>query len=281
MAKTKRVTPVLLILTLLSSGTVVCQQSDNVREEKMAYKDVNKWSATKPGDVSLKNFRPFRAVYERNYLQGAGPNAGDLRVDRVIVTAEEVGWDGKKAVLITLIDSGDAKWADTAARNLFMIVDLEDMHLLFESGPIPGKAKDYYFIRPDTGMGTMITTDAGTSETREFPKGAVGFGPGPWALGSLDLKDGAKIRLDPFASPAANILGTRSGIVKGRREFTDLSGQSHAGWLLESGGNLSSSRMAQIYITDRPPYLLARFSVDLDSGEETKGLRLKTFQYLN
>ena len=270
-----RVTRVFLSLLLLSS-VAVCQRSGDVRPEKEAFKDVKNWPATKPGDVQLKNFRPFRAVYERAY---SGPK-GDLRVDRVIMTAEEVGWDGKRAALITLIDSADAKWEDAAARNLFMIIDLDDMQLLFESGPIPGKAKDYYFMRPDTGMGTMITTESGTSQTREFPKGAVGFGPGPWALGSLDLKEGARIRLDPFISPAANIFGTRSGIVKGRREFTDLSGKSHTGWLLESGGKLASSRMGQIYVTDQPPYLLARFSVDLDSGKETRGVRLKKFQYL-
>lgn len=270
-----------LTLMLFSTAAALCQQSVGVRPEKKAFQDAGSWAATKPGDVRLKNFRPFRAVYERAYRQAGGPNAGDLRVDRVIETAEEVGWDGKKAVLITLIDSADAQWEDTAARSLFMIVDLEDMHLLFECGPIPGKAKDYYFIRPDAGMGTMITTAAGTSETREFPKGVVGFGPGPWVLGSLDLKEGAKLRLHPFASPAANIFGVRSGIVKGRREFTDISGTSHTGWLLEDGGNLSSSLMSRIYITDQPPYLLARFSVDLDTGEETRGVRLKTFQYLD
>ena len=276
----RKVFRIVLALMLVSSAAAVGQQSGQVRPEKAAFKDVNSWAATKPGDVKLKNFRPFRAVYERNYSQAGGPHAGELRVDRVITTAEEVGWDGRRAALITLIDSGDAKWDDTAARNLFMIVDLETMELLFESGPMPGAAKDYYFMRPDTGMGTMVMTDAGTSQIREFPKGAVGFGPGPWAIGSLDLTEGAKIRLDPFTSPAANIFGIRSGIVAGRREFTDVSGKSHAGWLLEDGGNLASSRMTQIYVTDRPPYFLARFSVDLDSGEETRGIRLMKFQFL-
>lgn len=278
---TKKPTRYLLALTLFSSAAVLSQQSGNVRPEKAAFQNFQSWPATKPGEVRLKNFRPFRAVYERNYLQGSGPNAGDLRVDRVIVTAEEVGWDGTNAALITLIDSADAKWADTAARSLFMIVDLKDLHLLFESGPIPGKAKDYYFVRPEAGMGTMITTDAGTAQQMEFPKGAVGFGPGPWALGSLDLKEGAKIRLDPFVSPAGNIFGIRDGVVKGRRQFRDLSGKTHSAWLLERGGNLSSSRMGQIYVTEQPPYFLARFSVDLDSGEETRGVRLKSFQYLD
>ncbi len=75
-----RVTRVFLSLLLLSS-VAVCQRSGDVRPEKVAFKDVKNWSATNPGDVHLKNFRPFRAVYERNYLQHGGPNAGDLRVD--------------------------------------------------------------------------------------------------------------------------------------------------------------------------------------------------------
>lgn len=273
---------ILPVAWLLLAGPVVTpQNSSQIHPEKRAFQDEQQWSATGPGDVKLKNFRPFRAVYERHYIVGAGPTRGQPRVDRVIVTAESVGWDGRKAVLITLIDTGDAKWDDTTARSLFSIVDASDMSLLFESGPIPGKAKDYYFIRPGEGMGTMVMTHDASVQKREFPKGARGFGPGPWVLGSMALKPGQKVRLDPFVAPPGSILGIRSGIVKGKREFTDLSGRKHSGWLLERGGNLKSSRMGQLYVTNSPPYFLGRFSVDLKTKKETRGFRLIEFRLLD
>lgn len=268
---------ILPVAFVLVAGSGVPQTSNKVRPEKKVFENVQAWPATKPGDVKLKNFRPFRAVYERHY----SGRSGELRIDRVIMTAERVGWDGRKAALITLIDAADAKWDDTAARHLFSIVDATDMSLLFESGPIPGKAKDYYFMRPAKGMGAMVTTDKATLRKQEFPPGARGFGPGPWVLGSMELRGGLKIRLDPFLSPAANIFGTRSGIVKGKTHFEDVSGGRHPAWLLESGGNLAGSRMGQIYVTDRPPYFLARFSLDLDTGKETRGIRLIKFQLLD
>ena len=89
-----------------------------------------------------------------------------------------------------------------------------------------------------------------------------------------------KIHLGPFASPAGNILGNRRGIVKGRRKFEDLGGNSRQAWLVETGGNPTNSRMSQILVVPEPPYFLASFSRDLDSGEESNGTRLLNFQYL-
>ncbi len=271
-----------IILTLSLTLSIGCLPTEQkVRPEKVVFEDADSWPQTAPGSIKLKNFKPFRGVYQRAYSQGSGPNAGELRIDRVIVHAEEVGWDGHAAIHIALIDAADAKWDDTAARNLFMIIDREDMRRYFESGPIPGKAKDYYFARPSTGMGTMVMTGDGTTQNQSIPEGIIGWGPGPWAMASTDLRTGAKIHLGPFASPAANIFGNRRGIVKGRLKFQDLGGESHDTWLIETGGNLSNSRMSQILIVPEPPYFIASFSRDLDSGEESKGTRLLSFQLLN
>ncbi len=271
----------LAIAALCAALPAQAQENAKVRPEKEIFRDAQGWPATQPGEVKLKNFRPFRAVYQRAYLQGSGPNRGDLRVDRVIISAERVGWEGKEAILVTLIDSGQAKWADTAARSLFSIVDARDMSVFFESGPIPGKAKDYYLIRPDKGLGSLVTTENAAVQKQEFPAGAVGFGPGPWVMASMNLEEGMKVRLDRFVSPTSTVFGYRSGIVRGKRDFTDLSGQKRKAWLLEQGGNLASPRMGRIYLIDEPPYLLARFSVDGETKKETQGIRLLSFQYLN
>ena len=272
----------ILVLTVaLSSLTISAVPQKPIRAEKEVFKDVNNWAATAPGAIKLKGFKPFRAVYKRSYSQASGPNAGQARTDLIIMYAEEVGWDGKAAIMINLIDSADPKWEDTNARQFFTVIDRQDMHVYFESGPIPGKAKDYYFAQPSNGIATMVTTAEGTVQTQKFPAGAVGWGPGPWAMASMDLKGGMKIHLSPAITPVGSILGHRQGIVKDRREFKDAGGRKHNAWLIETGGNLSSSRMGQLYLIPEPPYFLASFSRDLDTGQETDGTRLLSFRYLD
>ena len=93
---------VLILSLLISIGCLPAQGEQDVRAEKLIFKDADNWPQTPPGTIKLKNFKPFRAVYQRAYLQGSGPDAGQLRTDRVIVHAEEVGWDGHAAIHITL-----------------------------------------------------------------------------------------------------------------------------------------------------------------------------------
>ena len=151
--------------TLLTLGMLVIIPlaclADDVHPKKKIFKDVESWPATAPGQVKLKNFGPFRAVYDRTYSQGSGPNAGDPRNDRVIISAEETGWDGKRAAAITIIDSGIVEHSDTNARVATIFAALDDLRLLFEIGPISGKAKDYYIARIDPEMLYLnnITTD--------------------------------------------------------------------------------------------------------------------------
>ena len=72
-------------------------------------------------------------------------------------------------------------------------------------------------------------------------------------MASMDLEAGMKIHLGPFASPAGNFFGNRRGIVKGRRKFEDLGGNSRQAWLVETGGNPTNSRMRQILVVPDPP----------------------------
>ena len=81
----------ILAVSLGSTGAALAQQK--AHPKKAALADHGSWPTTAPGEVRLKDFRPFRAVYDREYTQGSGPGAGEKRQDRVIVHAEEVGWD--------------------------------------------------------------------------------------------------------------------------------------------------------------------------------------------
>jgi hypothetical protein len=114
----------LLVVLALPLSPALAQEPH--REKKM-YADAAAWPATAPGDVELKHFGPFRAVYDREYTQGSGPGAGEKRQDRVIVHADEVGWEGRRAAAITMIDSGEARFADTNMRTTTMVADLEDL----------------------------------------------------------------------------------------------------------------------------------------------------------
>ena len=200
----------LAVSVLLALGTlavmVLAQSQKKFHSAKTVYADVKSWPATAPGEVELKHFQPFRAVYDRQYTQATGPGAGEKRRDRVIVTAEEVGWDGNRAVAITVIDSGAAEYPDTNMRSLMMVTALDDLRALFEIGPAPGKAKDYYlgrFTDKEVLLST-VTTDTQKLEAQKIPTGKPGFGPGSWVMASMELKEGLKINLSPYYSPQAN-----------------------------------------------------------------------------
>ena len=230
------------------------------------------------------HFQPFRAVYNRTYRQGSGPNAGDTRNDRVIISAEETGWDGRRAVAITLIDSGIVKHSDTNARTLTMFASLDDLSFLFEIGPIPGKAKDYYIGRAEkeTIYLNSVVTDEQQYQPQKMKIGSPGFGPNAWVMASMELKKDLKISLSPTYSPRGNSLTSATyGHVLGRETFTDGSGKKHKSWVLETSRNLASPRVSHIYLTERPPYYLGTETVNLDTGERKKFVWLRSIQLLD
>ena len=188
----------LVLLAALAVSQSVAQAQNKPHPEKKVYANVESWPATAPGDVELKHFQPFRAVYDRKYTQGLGAGAGQKRQDRVIVHAEEVGWEGRRAAAITMLDTGEAKYADTNMRALTMVTDLENLQVLFEMGPLPGKAKDYYIGRLDLlGPASGLLLFCGGLE----PAPPVGPLPLPAQLGARPPR--ARLGAPPAGPPAA------------------------------------------------------------------------------
>jgi len=252
---------------------------------KHVYASRADWPVTAPGDVTLKSFRPFRAVYERNYVQGGGPNAGEPRTDRVIVTAEHVGWDGVEAVSVQVIDSGIADKADTNARALTMFIAERDLRLLFEIGPTPGTAKDYYVahVLPDRVVGSMVSTATAEVSPQIAEVTAPGFGPSAWVVANMDLQPGLTFRLEPAYSPQSNPLSPGLfGRVIGRETMNDLGGTAREAWVVETVTNLTNERASRYYVIDAPPYYLGTASWNLETDEErNKFVWLKAFAFLD
>lgn len=264
-------------LTILNTNSF----GQQIHSKKKVFQDVKTWKATSPGSVKLKNFSPFRAVYNRTYKQGSGPNAGDPRNDRVIISAEEIGWDGKRAVSISLIDSGIVKHSDTNARVLNMFVGMDKLNALFEIGPIPGKAKDYYIGRFAKGTVylNLITTDKQTLTPRKMETDKIGFGPNAWVMASMNLSKGLKINLSPAFSLRGNSLTSATyGHIVGQKEFTDGSGKKHKAWVLETSRNLATPRVSHVYLINKPPYYLGTETVDLATKERKKFVWLNNVQ---
>ncbi len=268
----------LLAIISFATNTGSTNLVAQIHPKKQIFRDVAKWPTTTPNKISLKNFTPFRAVYDRTYRQHAGPNTGDIRKDRVIISAEEISWDGKRSIAISLIDSGVVGKSDTTARTLSMIVHRRNLSVLFEIGPIPGTAKDYYIHRIEKGNAyqSKITTD--TQQIRRDNKkyNKPGFGPSAWALASSGLRKGKKIKLTKPYSPTANPLTeTYAGHILETKTITDGSGKQHKAWVLETTKSFTSSKVKHLYLIDKPPYYLGTETVDLDTGERKKFIWLR------
>lgn len=268
-----------IVLALATYGQLGAQ----VHPKKAGYSDAQQWPATAPGDVKLKNFHPFRAVYQRSYRQGSGPGKGQQRQDHVIVTAENVAWHGKPAILINVLDVANTEYDDTNARSLFMYVDREDLSIVLEVGPLPGKAKDYYIARKmeDKMVLTMVTSEDGNANVETMPTSARGFGPGTWVMACMDLKKDLKIRLDPHFSPAGNaVSGMKFARIIGQKSYKDASGKKYNAWVAEAMWGLSNAKVIHRYLIDKPPYYLGTDSINLDSGEKKEFARLTEFSFL-
>lgn len=257
-------------------------QSQDVHPKKKHFQDAMSWPATQPGDVTLQNFKPFRAVYQRNYTNGSG----QPRTDRVIVMAEEIAWFGDAAVAITLTDTGDPAFDDTNARSMTMYVKQEDLTLLLEIAPQPGTAVDYYIARrlDDKVTVNRITTETGEHQFQAPPTDAPGFGPGSWVIANSALETGKKIRLDPVYSPRSNALTgfTAIGYVAGQETYTDLSGNTYQAWMVQHSSNLTNPYIVRRSMINEPPYLLGTESIDLDTGDKRRySMHLMSFEYLD
>ena len=268
------------IVILFSGVPMLACQSQDIHPKKAAYRDAMNWPLVQPGDVELRDFQPFRAVYERTYTDGSGSQV----TDRVIVSAENIGWDGEAAIAISLTDSGVPENATTNARSLVMYVRKSDLSVLFEIGPRPGTAKDYYVGRKDGDKLYLnsVVSNSDARDTQVMETSAPGFGPGTWIMANADLSDGKKVRLDPMYSPRANAITGFANIahVVGSEAFTYPDGSSKKAWILEHATNPTSAFVVQRPVVDQPPYLLGSRSVNLDTGESSVRMKLVDFQLL-
>lgn len=280
-----RYVTIALFITALSGAIIQPAAAQDTHPGKSFFADLEDWPVTSPEAVRLENFRPFRAVYERQYRQASGPEAGALRRDKVIITAEAVGWDGQRAVAITMIDSADPDLADTNSRVLTLYAGLPHLNVLFEIGPVPGQAKDYYVGRvfDDKVAMTMVDTENSTAMPRSQPIQSPGFGPGNWAMAAMDLRQGLKIKLGPYYSPRANPLTFDNyGYVTAQDVLIDKNRNRYSPWVVQTMGNYDPGdpRIRQILITQDPPYYLGTETVNLDTGERTPFVTLQTFEFL-
>jgi len=271
---------VALLLTpaLLGAGP----QGDKIHPAKTVFADSQQWPGIVPGQTSLRNFAPFRAVYRRHYTQGSGPKQGEARTDRVIITAESVGWDGRRAIHFGMLDSGEAHYDDSNGRTFSLYFDAETLAMLLELGPVPGMAKDYYLLRvlEDKLAATFVTTDKGESKNQIAPAAEPGFGaPAPWILASMDLTKGQKVRFAPAYSVGLGALNAKSPFhCAGKQKIESAGGQRFDAWVAESVSNLNSPWVQRTFIIDRPPYLIRRESVNKDTGQVKVYMDLLEFQ---
>ncbi len=261
---------------------------------KAAFADAQSWPATVPGDLSLQNFRPYRAVYQRWYTQGLGGGAGEERTDQVIIEMQEAAFDGKPTVTITVLDSGNPEFADTNGRAQFEYVNpatLELQHLL---GPVSGTSRDYNVIRilDDRLVMTAANTETGEVETQSVPIEQVESMTGARAMfpseefllyPQLPLEVGYQIHLVPVFSPVAQSVVPMTARVKSRETITDDTGTTRDTWLVESMGvrNPASARIDHYYVINEPPYLIWRSVHDVETGEDDWYWKLIEFEYLD
>ena len=272
----------LVLVHFLLSMSLFAYQTKDTHPSKTPFLDSQTWQATQPGQVTLAHFVPFRAEYERRYNQGAGPKKGQLRIDRVVIVADFAGWDGRKAINATIWDSAHEKYDDTNGRLYSQYFAVDNLELLYEMGPIPGKGKDYYTLADagDQWTGTIVMTGLGTAEKKPVPLNMPAFGaPAPWIQASMALSKNQKVRLDPALSFGGGVMTNYAPVIATERnKFKARNGQTYTVWVLESVTEMNTPWVKQSYVIKEPPYLIKRTSINKESGEENVWMELIHFQ---
>ncbi|MGI9628250.1 MAG: hypothetical protein ACR2QM_15560 [Longimicrobiales bacterium] len=281
--RTKTALALVTVLVATGCGSGGSADGQELHALKAEYADAESWPATSTSDVELPDFRPFRAVYERHYSQGLGPRAGEPRQDWVVVVADYASWDDREAIVVSLYDSGNPIYPDTNGRVWNAYVGRTDLTLFHEVGPIPTKAKDYYVWRQidDRMRGGMLDLEAEQAEFQNDDSAPrTGVAIGPWAMAALPLAAGQKIRLDPYVGVTSNAFSAGPALVEGRGSFEDPTGKAWEAWQVDVMGSPGSPRVSRMQLVPEPPYLVARYSHNLETGEDSNGQRLVAFQYL-
>lgn len=269
-----------IVATVVSAGCGDASPaaSQDVHPEKRAFADIAQWPTVDVGDAGLANFQPFRAVYERVYRNGAG----EERRDRVVVAAERVAWNDTPAISVSLVDAGNSEYDDTAMRSQTRVFSEVDQSMLLFIAPVPGTPRDYMVAHTDgTARITVVEaeTGAGTLQPGGFPLPQLGA-PGLWLIGSMSLQVEQRIAFSNADAPApSNILGARPVVVTAREAVDAGPLGSQEAWVVSYPLGMTNGRFMQNLVTDRPPYLLGKRPMDVDSGEsgEVGTLRLIEF----
>ena len=133
----------------------------------------------------------------------------------------------------------------------------------------------------DKAVMSFVMSESGQSQTQNMELTQSGFGPGTWAMASMDLQKDMKIRLAPFYSPKGNAIAGRDFARALRQENYKAGGKKFKAWVVEAVASLSNSRVQHRYLTDQPPYYLGTESIDLDGGENRTFMKLASFEYLD
>lgn len=259
-------------------GDAAPAASQDVHPDKVAFANVGEWPTVSVGAAGLANFEPFRAVYERIYRNGAG----EERRDRVIVTAERVAWNDTPAISVSLLDAGNSEYDDTAMRSQTRVFSEADHSMLLFIAPVPGTPRDYMVAHTDGSARITVVeaaTGTGTLQPGSFPLPQLGA-PGLWLIGSMSLEANQRIAFANADAPApSNILGARPVVVTARESVDAGPLGSQQAWIVSYPLGMTNGRFMQNLVIDRPPYLLGKRPLDVDSGEssEVGTLRLVEF----
>lgn len=273
----------LLLASVLITFTTVSCDAQNIHPYKAKFGDFSTWSSTVPGDVTLKNFKPYRAVYTRAY----NDRNGESRTDKVIMTAQKVYWYGRTAILFEYHDAGSGEFTDTNARTQFYYLDESTLELLLAVGPTLGTPEDYTTVRllEDKIATSSVNTATGETNFRELPKDGPVF---PFSQlrfliwGAMDLNVGDKVKLERLYTASQNGLQPVLGIAAEQIDYTAPDGKKYRPIVVENTANPTTPILNKFFVINEPPYVLAQGLYNADDDEIYRWfLKLDSFELLD
>ena len=269
----------IFILALLSSSC----NAQEIHPYKQKFADLQSWSPTLPGDITLKNFRPYRAVYSRTYTNSKGKTVND----QVIMTAQRMYWYGKNVILFEVHDSGSPEFKDTNARTQFYYLDEKTLQLHLAVGPKVSTPEDYTTVRvlKDKITTSRLNTATGEVDFKELATTEPTFGFRQLRFlmwGAMDLKVGDKIKLQPIFFPSQGAQAFTVGLVSEQVDYTTPDRKKHRPYIIENTNNPTSAVVHRFFIINEAPYLLAQGLYNADDDEIYRWwLKLELFEYLD
>lgn len=258
-------------------------EAQNIHPYKMKFKDYEQWNGTLPGDHTLKNFRPYRAVYSRTYTS----SKGEARQDSILMTAQTAYWYGKTVIVFEYHDGASPEYDDTNVRSQLYYLDAETLELYYSIGPKSGTPEDYTIVRvlDDKITNSKVNTETGEIEFSIHETTDPVFASRQlrfliWS--TLDLSIGKGIRLENvyFASPGVTAIDL--GVVAEQVDYQAPDGTNYRPFVIDNTSNPTTAIVNKYFIIDEPPYVLAQGIYDADKDEIYRWfLKLESFEYLD